>query len=85
MTNKPETPRAACDIYLMINSDGEYVATHNGDYVNELYGDEIGGTPDNVRTIHLTLSVPLPYGVEASATIPDDVQSGDALTVTVED
>ncbi len=76
--------RAQCEVYLMINEDGEYVVSNDADAVRDLYDDSIGGTPANVRTYALTLSVPLPAGVVASATLPEDAQPGDVLTVTME-
>lgn len=87
MTEHTEAPRAHCDVYLMINEDGEYVAIDDPDALTERYDDCVGGTPVNVRTVRtvrLTLSVPLPRGVEASAVIPHSVKLGDALAVTVQ-
>jgi hypothetical protein len=79
------TEQAALEIWAMVNEDGEYVATHDEDNLEDLYSDCIGGTPRNCRTVKLTLIVSLPRGVEASAELPDDDADGETeLALTVE-
>jgi hypothetical protein len=83
-TQSPTSDRASLDVWLMVNEDGEYVATHDEDNLTELYDDCVGGAPANCRTVHLSLSVPLPRAIDASAELPDDAQPGASLALTVE-
>jgi hypothetical protein len=83
MSDKPKTPRAQCEIWLMVNEDGDYVASHTDSGLTELYDDCIGVMADR-RTIHLSLSVPLPQPVSVSAEIPEDARPGASLALTVE-
>lgn len=78
------TERVNCEVHLMINEDGEYVVSNDVDDLGELYEDRIGGVPQNCRTYALTLSVPLPTSVAASAIIPDVARRGEALAVAIE-
>ena len=77
MSDKEKLPveRAQCEIWLLVNSDGGYVVSHDEDQVSDLYNDEIGGVPANCRTIHISLSVPLPRGIEVSAEVPEDEET----------
>jgi hypothetical protein len=83
MSDKPKTPRAQCDIWLMIDGDGEYVASHDEETLSELYSEHVGGVPANCRTIHLSLSTPLPCGVEAFAKLPDEADAEDGVELAV--
>jgi hypothetical protein len=84
-TQSPQSENASLDVWLMVNDDGEYVATHDEDNLTELYDDCVGGTPANCRTVHLSLSVPLPRAVSVSAELPKDARPGAALALTIED
>ena len=84
MSQHTEKPTAALEIWAMVNEDGEYVATHDEDNLSDLYSDCIGGTPANCRSVKLTLTVPLPRGVEATGFIPEDHEESAAITLTVE-
>jgi hypothetical protein len=84
MSQRTEKPTAALEIRAMVNGDGEYVATHDEDNLSDLYDDCVGGTPANCRTVKLTLTVPLPCGVEVSAELPDAADGETAITLTVE-
>ena len=70
MSQRIEKPVAFLEIWAMVNDDGEYVATHDEENLSDLYGDCIGGTPANLRSVKLTLTVPLPRSVEATASSP---------------
>jgi hypothetical protein len=66
MPQHTEPPKAALEIWVMVNEDGEYVATHDEDSIDDFYSDSIGGTPRNCRTVKLTLIVAPPQGVDVS-------------------
>jgi hypothetical protein len=83
MANKPDIPRADLDVWLMVNEDGEYVASHDEDNLSELYDDYVGGSSANLRTIRLSLSVPLPQPVNVSVELPDVPQPGEPLSLVV--
>jgi hypothetical protein len=78
-----QTEKAALEIWVTVNEDGEYVASHDEDNIGDLYSDCVGGTPRNCRTVKLTLIVSLPCGVQVSGEVPDDA-AGDAIALTVE-
>lgn len=84
MADQQVKPTATIEIYAMINSEGEYVATHDEDRLTEEYGECVGGTPTDCRSIKLSLTVPLPTYVEVSGTIPDTTDDAAEIALTVE-
>lgn len=82
MSEHTEKPRAEVDAFIMVDENGDFVVTGDEDELTELWGDRVGGTPTNSRTFHLSVSVPLPYTVEARAELPDEID-GDAVELKV--
>lgn len=85
MVEQIAAARKECEVFLIVNGEGEYVATHDREMLAERFDAHIGRVPENSRTIQLTVSVPLPQTVGATAIIPDDAKSGDDITVTIKD
>lgn len=84
MAEHTEKPTAQCEIFLMVDDDGDYVATHDETFLAELYSDNIGGSATNARTFKLSLTVPLPYTVEVSGSVPDTGDDAAEIALTVE-
>jgi hypothetical protein len=84
MAEHTEKPTATAEIWLMIDDDGDYVATHDVDRLTDEYTDNIGGSATNTRTIKLSLTVPLPYTVEISGAVPDTADDAAEIALTVE-
>ena len=83
MADKPEKPRLDCDVFLMVNAEGEYVACEDDDGVSERYDEYCSGNT-SIRKYHLTVNVPIPGNVRASVTVPDDVEDHEALQITLQ-
>jgi hypothetical protein len=78
-----EKRTAEIELWALIDDDGSYVVGTDERTRAEHWGDEIGGTPLNSRTLKLMLAVPLPQGVEVSAALPDLVESKMKLKLTM--
>ena len=83
MADKPEKPRLDCDVFIMVNAEGEYVASEDTDAVGERY-EEYYSNNTSIRRYHLTVNVPIPGDVRASVTVPDDVEDHGALQITLQ-
>ncbi len=72
-------------IYVLVNSEGEYIACEDEDRCMEDFeenGFHTGGRA--VRRIELTLKMPAPRALELSAILPpEDGETGAPLTLTV--
>lgn len=70
------------EIFLMVDQDGDYIATHDEDSLSEVWDNYVGGSPSGLKTVKLNLTAPLPVSLEVSGEIAADQVDGEiALTV----
>lgn len=63
-------------VYLMIDENGDAVASVDADGLGELYEDTHQGGPNmGRRVVVLTVNVPLPTEIEATIDIPEEKQT----------
>lgn len=68
------------EIYLLIDSNGDYVTHHEMDELAQLFEDTHGMPVQPTRVYELNLQVPEPKAVSIRADIPDKDQP---VTITV--
>lgn len=61
-----------CDVevFVLVNSEGEYVASADADKLAQLYTDDVGdlAEAEGIRRVKLTVKVPLPKPIELVGT-----------------
>lgn len=83
MTQQQEKPTADLDIWLLVDQDGDFVLSKDEDDLGEQWSDQIGGTPLNSRTVKLTLTMTLPFTIEARGVLPDTTDDAAEIKLTV--
>ena len=62
-----------CDVevFVLVNSEGEYVAHESEDSLAEVYGERIGelSEAEGTRRIRVTVKVPLPKPIELTGAV----------------
>lgn len=53
-------------ILILVNTDGDFVASHDADLLDELFDEHIGGTRVGNRTLTLELEIPEPKPIAVS-------------------
>lgn len=71
------------EVWVLVDEDGNYVASHDVDRLCEEYDDVIGGDRDSTsfRRIKVTLTVPLPKPVELTGVVPAEPVGGELRVV----
>jgi hypothetical protein len=61
-----------CDVWLLVDADGDFVAHHDKDQLVELYEDCVQPIADSggYRVVRVAVAVPLPHPVELTAEAP---------------
>ena len=61
-------------LYVLVDSDGDYVADHDREGVATAYEDSIGelNCADGFRIVEVTIRIPLPVLKKVTATVPED-------------
>jgi hypothetical protein len=64
---------AQCEVWVMVDANGDYVASHSKDALGELYEADIGylSECEGIRRVKVVLAVPLPEVVELTGTAPE--------------
>ncbi len=68
------------EVWVLVDSDGEYVVGKDQSDLGELYANDIGESGAARRMIKLTVKVPVVAHVELTGTAPHEGQA--ALTVS---
>jgi hypothetical protein len=77
-----DLPTITAEIFLMVDQDGDYIATHDEDSLGEVWDNYMGGSPTGPKTVKLNLVALLPANTEVSGEIvPYQVDGEIALTV----
>lgn len=64
-------PTFDCDVWILMDSEGNHVASHDPDRLGDLYTEDIGGDfSGGLRRVKVTVSIPHPVALEARATVP---------------
>lgn len=66
--------RVEIEVWILVDANGDAVASEDADHVRERYGEVIGelAEADGFRLVKVKVSVPLPVMIEATATVADD-------------
>lgn len=73
---------ATCEVWLIVDEDGDYACGRDRDSAEEQYRDEIGTEPGScLRVIRLMVDVPVPKPTEVSCTLPEDAAGEIAVKV----
>ena len=66
--------RTTCEIWVLVDANGDYVATDDPDALVEQYEERVGelAQADGFRKVKVTVSVPLPEVIEAAAEVAED-------------
>lgn len=69
-----KTPTATCEIFVCIDSEGQYAVGTDADLARQAYEEDVGclNEQDGFRLVKVTLTVPLPKAVELTGTVPSD-------------
>lgn len=78
---------AKCELYVLVDEAGDYVASHDQEQLKELYEasiQDIDGT-FGIRVVKVELTVPLPTTTTVKATLPEqgDVEATVSDTMSV--
>lgn len=62
------TEYITAEVWILVNQDGEYVATHDADTLSEKYEESIGETvdADGLRKVKVVVKIPLPTVIEVA-------------------
>jgi hypothetical protein len=72
LPNHAEKPKtASLDVWLMLDEYGNYVVSPSERALTDLWRDEIGTEPANLRTIRLTLVAELPHGAHMTSELAE--------------
>lgn len=72
-----------CEIWLMLDSDGNYAVASSSDSLAERYEEDIGQCSDagGLRRVKVSLTVPLPEVVELAGTVPEQGEPAELKAV----
>ena len=68
------------EVFVMIDSDGNYVAHHDGDRLGEFFEEETGSEVKDVggmRVVRIVVKVPLPEMIELKGEVAAEEQAGE--------
>ena len=74
------TETAGMEIYVVLNSRGEYEVGVSEVEALERFDDQVGGF-DHRRVYQLNLTAPLPKAIEVAATLPQMQDGGYSLEI----
>ena len=58
-------------VFVLVDGNGDYIATHDSDRIDELYDEDIGGeTTLHKRLVEMKIKVPTPRTQVVHVTIP---------------
>ncbi len=61
------------EVWVLVDENGDHVASHDVDLLDELYADTIGdGESLGMRYVKCTLTVPLPTTIELTGEVKDE-------------
>ncbi len=69
-------------VAVLVNKDGDYVASHDADLLDELHEQHIGGSLVGLRTITVELEIPDSAPVIVKGTVPPSPARQIEMTVT---
>ncbi len=70
---KLDVEMAEAEVWVLVDENGDIVASHDGDQLSEIYDNEIGQDSDVARRIvKIKIRVPKPRAVEATVTVPPE-------------
>jgi hypothetical protein len=66
------------EVWILVDSDGDYVASHDADALNGMYADELQELEEaaGIRRIKVTLTVPLPTPIELTGEVAAEPVAG---------
>ena len=66
------------EVWVLVDEDGNSVASHDREKLKELYEDEVGELGGQcTRIIRATINVPTPRHVDLIGVVPDEASGGE--------
>jgi hypothetical protein len=75
------TKTIECELWLVVDGDGYYSVATESEAALEKHAEDYGTPEGGLRTVRLTLKVPVPAPVQVAGTVPEDETGPIALTV----
>ena len=60
-----------CEVWVLVDADGNYVASDDAGHLGERYDDTIGNSADMARrVVRITVRIPTPAPLQVSVDVP---------------
>jgi hypothetical protein len=76
-----EADLVECEVWVMVDADGDYAVGSTNEETEERFDDEVGGTAPR-RLVKITMRLPRPRAIELVVQVPDEHQGGEAIVTT---